>query len=715
MKYSESHKKQPGAKHAEPCGRAAAFTAVAEGGATTEHQYRSIIAASMDGFWLADQQGHFLDVNEAYCQMIGYDLDELLTMRIPDVEAEESSEETAAHIRRLVTSGADRFESKHRRKDGGIIDIEVSANYIDILGGRFFVFIRDITARKRSERQMDTLATAVKQSSDWILIADRSGMIEYVNDAVEQMTGYTPEEILGQTPRILKSGKHDRAFYRKMWRTILAGLTYSGILTNRKKNGELFEVYHTITPIKDQAGAISHFVATSKDITVLRQMKERISFLAYYDDLTGLPNRALFADRLRQTVSRADEHDRYVGVLFIDIDRFHLINDTLGALFGDVLLKETGQRLSGSVREGDSVARFGSDEFVVALADLASTEDLLLLLQGLQARLAEPIRATGEEIVLTFSIGVSLYPNDCRNSLALLQHADMACQQARQEGGNCSRFFTAEMNRAAAEFILIEKRLKNAIKNHEFILHYQPYWDTHSRKMVGMEALLRWQSPENGLVMPGKFIHVLEETGMIIEVGDWVFESVVRQLTAWRDQGYPVVPVSFNLSMIQFRRKDLVEKILRTLAASRLDPALLTAEITESAFMEDIEYTGAVLVELRKMGLSISIDDFGTGYSSLSYLKKLPVDNLKIDISFIRELGKDPDAEAIVSAIITMANALNLKTIAEGVETELQWQALRLLRCDTIQGFYFSPPLSADGLAELLRKRDLTGDLGLGP
>lgn len=695
MKNSENHKKQPGDKHAELDGRAA-----------TESQYRSIIAASMDGFWLADQQGHFLDVNEAYCQMTGYDLDELLTMRIPDVEAEESPEETAAHIRRLVASGADRFESKHRRKDGGIIDIEVSANYIDILGGRFFVFIRDITARKRSERQMDTLATAVKQSSDWILIADRSGMIEYVNDAVEQVTGYTREEILGQTPRILKSGKHDRAFYRKMWRTILAGLTYSGILTNRKKNGELFEVYHTITPIKDPAGAISHFVATSKDITVLRQMKEKISFLAYYDDLTGLPNRALFADRLRQTVARADEHDRYVGVLFIDIDRFHLINDTLGALFGDVLLKETGQRLSGSVREGDSVARFGSDEFVVALADLASTEDLLLLLQGLQARLAEPIHVTGEEIVLAFSIGVSLYPNDSRNSLALLQNADMACQQARQEGGNCCRFFTAEMNKAAAEFILIEKRLKNAIKNHEFILNYQPYWDTHSRKMVGMEALLRWQSPENGLVMPGKFIHVLEETGMIVEVGDWVFESVVRQLTAWRDQGYPVVPVSFNLSMIQFRRKDLVEKIRRTLAASGLDPALLTAEITESAFMEDIEYTGAVLVELRKMGLSISIDDFGTGYSSLSYLKKLPVDNLKIDISFIRELGKDPDAEAIVSAIITMANALNLKTIAEGVETELQWQALRLLRCDTIQGFYFSPPLPADGLADLLRHRN---------
>jgi len=673
-------------------------------GEATDSQYRSIIAASMDGFWLADREGRFLDVNEAYCQMIGYDRDELLTMRIPDVEAGESPEETAAHIQRLVTSGSDRFESKHIHKNGRIIDIEVSANYIDILGGRFFVFIRDITARQNSDRQMKTLAAAVKQSSDWILIADRTGLIEYVNDAVEQVTGYTREEILGKTPRILKSGVHDRAFYRKLWSTILSGQTYIGILTNRKKNGELFQVYHTITPITDHAGNISHFVATSKDITVLRQMKERINFLAYYDDLTGLPNRTLLTDRLQQTVSRTEEHDRYIGVLFIDVDRFHLINDTLGAHFGDVLLKEIGKRLSASRREGDSVARFGSDEFVVTLADVATTEDLIFLLEGMRESLSEPIRSEGEEIVLTFSIGVSIYPNDSCNSMVLLQNADMACQQAQRDGGNCFRFFTAEMNRAASEFVLIEKQLKNAVKNNEFILHYQPYWDTSNRKMVGMEALIRWQSPDDGLVAPGKFIHVLEETGMIIEVGDWVVETVVRQLVAWRDQGYRVVPVSFNLSLIQFRRKDLVEKIRRMLESSGLDPALLTAEITESAFMEDIEYTRAVLVELRELGLSISIDDFGTGHSSLSYLRKLPVDNLKIDISFIRELGKDPDAESIVSAIITMATALNLKTIAEGVETEQQLHALRLLRCDTIQGFYFSHPLPAESLAELLKR-----------
>jgi diguanylate cyclase (GGDEF)-like protein/PAS domain S-box-containing protein len=697
MKNIRNHKKQVGAAKADAPGWAGVSAE------TIESQFRSLVAASMDGFWLTDIQGHFLDVNEAYCQMIGYDRDELLTMSIAEVEAEENLEETAAHIRQLISAGSDRFESKHARKDGAIIDIEVSANYLDIQGGRFFVFLRDITARKRIEKQMDTLATAVKQSSDWILISDRAGVIEYVNDAVEQVTGYTREEILGQTPRILKSGKYDRAFYRKMWSTILTGRTYTGILTNRKKNGELFEVYHTITPIKDHDGNIAHFVATSKDITALKQMEERINFLAYYDDLTGLPNRALFMDRLRQAVARTEERDRYIGVLFIDIDRFHLVNDALGAKFGDVLLKETGKRLAAALREGDSVARFGSDEFVVALADLDSTEDLIFLIEGLKEKLSEPIRSAGEEIVLNFSLGVSVYPNDSRNGQVLLQNADMACQQARQAGGSCFRFFTAEMNRAASEFVLIEAKLKNAFKNKEFVLHYQPYWGTHSRKMVGMEALIRWQNPDGSLVPPGKFIHVLEETGMIIEVGDWVFETVVNQLKAWREQGYPVVPVSFNLSLIQFRSKDLVEKIRRTLQASGLDPALLTAEITESAFMEDIDYTRAVLVELREMGLSISIDDFGTGYSSLSCLKRLPVDNLKIDISFIRELGKDPDDEAVVSAIINMATTLNLKTIAEGVETEQQWQALRLLRCDTIQGFYFSRPLPAEELSELLK------------
>ncbi len=583
--------------------------------------------------------------------------------------------------------------------DRGSMRVDAEGNPQYVIG-----VMKNITERKIAEASMNTMSAAVQQSSDWILIADKSGRIEYVNDAVERVTGYTREEILGKTPRILKSGRHDKDFYKKLWDTILSGQTYTAILTNRKKNGELFEVYHTITPIKDNKGAITHFVATSKDITALKQMEEKINFLAYYDNLTGLPNRSLFTDRLKQAIARIEHSEKCAGVLFIDIDRFHLINDTLGACLGDALLKEVAKRLLEVVREGDTVSRFGSDEYAVALNDVSKSEDIIYFLERLKETLSEPIKTEGEEVVLTFSIGISIYPDDTNNVTTLIQNADMACLQARQRGGNSYRFFTSGMNTAASEFILMDKGLKNALKNDEFVLHYQPYRDCHTEKMVGMEALIRWQSKDKGLVPPGKFIPVLEETGMITEVGEWVLRRAMLQLQEWRNKGYSVVPVSVNLSLIQFRQNNLVEKIKKMLEEFGLAPSLLTAEITESAFMEDVEFAIATFKDFQDIGMSISVDDFGTGYSSLSYLKRLPVDNLKIDISFIRELGKDPNAEAIVSAIITMANALDLKTIAEGVETEEQWKILRLMRCDIVQGFYFSRPVPAEAIEKLFER-----------
>jgi len=596
------------------------------------------------------------------------------------------------------------MEYRFRHRDGhylwfndrGSMVLDADCNPTYVIG-----VMKDITERKKAEKKMRTLSTAVQQSSDWILIADNSGTIEYVNDAVERITGYTKEEILGKTPEILKSGRHDTDFYKKMWDTILSGQTFTGILTNRKKSGELFEVYHTITPIKDNKGFITHFVATSKDITALKQMEKKINFLAYYDDLTGLPNKALFTDRLKQAIARTEHYEKCAGVLFIDIDRFHLINDTLGAHLGDVLLKEVANRLLEVVREGDIVSRFGSDEYAVALIDVSKSEDIIYILEKLIKTLSEPIKTAGEETVLTFSIGISVYPDDTVNVSTLTPNADMACQQAKQQGGNAWRFFTSGMNTAASEFIMMDKYMKNALKNDEFVLHYQPYWDCHTEKMVGMEALIRWQSKELGLVPPAKFIPVLEETGMITEVGEWVFRRAILQLKEWKDKGYSVLPVSVNLSVIQFRQHNLAEKVRNMMGEFGLSPSLLTAEITESAFMEDIEFSKSTLQEFRDIGMSISVDDFGTGYSSLSFLKRLPMDNLKIDISFIRELGKDPEANAIVSAIITMANTLNLKTIAEGVETEEQWKILRLMRCDTIQGFYFSRPLPAADVEKL--------------
>lgn len=554
----------------------------------------------------------------------------------------------------------------------------------------------------RSQQKAKHLAAAVEMSPDLIMITDLEGNIEYVNQAVEQITGYTAGEMIGRNPRILKSGRHDSGYYKEMWETILSGKSHSGILTNRKKDGELIELLHSIVPINNEHGNISHFVASSKDITVHRKMEEQIHSLSYYDKLTTLPNRLLFLDRLSQAIARGEHHDNYIAVLYIDVDRFHFINDTKGVQIGDLLLREIGKRLSESVREGDTVARIGSDEFAVLFNDMSKPEDVINLLEELTAVLSLPIQTKQDLTTLTFSIGISICPDDTRDSYVLLQNADMACQLAKSAIGSSYRFFTQSMHEAASEFIKLEWLLKRALEEKEFVLHYQPYWDVQTKNLVGMEALIRWQTREEGLVSPAKFIPILEETGLIVKVGEWVLREAIRQIRKWQDQGYQVVPISVNISQVQFRNMNLSTIIKSMLEEYNVSPSLLVAEITESVFMDNIEVTKNILTELKNNGIKISIDDFGTGYSSLSCLKKLPVDNLKIDISFIRDLGKDPDAETIVSAITTMANTMSLKTIAEGVETKEQLEILRQLRCDTVQGFYLSRPLPNEEVAGLI-------------
>jgi EAL domain-containing protein (putative c-di-GMP-specific phosphodiesterase class I) len=346
----------------------------------------------------------------------------------------------------------------------------------------------------------------------------------------------------------------------------------------------------------------------------------------------------------------------------------------------------------------------GGDEFGITLAAVAHSKDIILIVQKLMKTISQNIKAGKEEIVITPSIGISIYPNDGTDVQTLIQNADIALSNAQEQGGNNYQFYTQGMNKKASELILMERQLINALKNDEFILHYQPYWDINTKKITGMEALIRWQSSDKGLVPPGKFIPILEETKMIIEVGEWILRTAVRQIREWQNKGYPVVPVSVNLSLIQFRQKDLAEMVKKVIEEYGLNTSLLTLEITESAFMQDIDFTRSVLKTLKDIGTSISIDDFGTGYSSLSYLKRFPVDNLKIDISFIREIATDPDTASIVTAIIGMAHTLNIKTIAEGVETEEQWKILRLLRCDVIQGFYLSKPLPAEEIEKIFRK-----------
>lgn len=671
----------------------------------SEQRYGDLFDNAHDMIQSVAPDGHFVFVNAAWLKTMGYTWDELGMLTIFDILHPCSKPHCTEAFQKVMSGESmNNLEAIFVTKDEREVDVEgnVSARRIDGKVVASHGIFRDITERKRAKEAMEKLATAVENATDWILVADREGNITYVNKTVEELSGYSKEELIGKNPRIFNSGKHNRQFYRELWDTILAGNSFHGMITNRKRNGELFELYHTITPLKDDNGNVTHFIATSKDITQQKLMEERINYLGYYDALTELPNRSLFTDRLTQTIARAEYEKRLIGVLVLNLDRFKLMNEAFGPAICDMVLKEIAKRLSNSVREGDTAARLGSDEFGIVLVDVAHTEDIILIAEKIIKSLSSTIKVDDKEILTTASIGVSIYPNDGDDPQSLMQNGYTALARAKEQGGNNYQFYTPGMNARASEFVSMERNLFNALKNDEYVLYYQPYFDLNTRKIIGMEALIRWKTGEGELVPPGQFIPILEETKMIIEVGEWILRTAMRQVKEWQNSGYPVVPVSVNLSLVQFKQRELAAIIKGIMGECGYYPSLLTLEITESAFMQDIELTDSVLKKLKDMGISISIDDFGTGYSSLSYLKRFPIDNLKIDMSFIREIVKDPDSASIVVAIINMAHALSLKTTAEGIETEEQWKFLRLLRCDMGQGFYFSKPLPAEEVKKLL-------------
>lgn len=556
---------------------------------------------------------------------------------------------------------------------------------------------------RQIEEETQKLRMFVEQTSDWVIITNRDGNIEYVNNAAEAISGYKKEELIGKNPKLFKSEMHDSGFYKRMWEVLFSGNPFVDIFINRNKKGEVFYIHQTIRPLKDKNGNITHFVATGKDVTQLKAMEEKLNFLAYNDILTGIPNRNSFVERLNREIARSEYKEKLFAVAVINIDRFKYINDTFGPAFGDHILKIAAERISGALRKGDMIACLGGDEFGIVFVDIRRSEDTARIFEKIKKDFLEPIRFKDEEIMVELSAGVSFSPNDGKSADELIKNANIGLTKAKKLGGNVIQFYTLEMNKRVSELAQMERLLFRAMKENEFQVHYQPYLDINTKKTVGMEALIRWNNKDLGSVPPSRFIPVLEETKMIMDVGAWVLKESCRQVKEWVDKGYKAVPVSVNLSLVQFKQKDLAEMITETLKECSIEPNLITLEITESALMQDTEFTRHVLNKLKGAGFSISIDDFGTGYSSLSHLKKLPVDNLKIDISFIREIAHDPDTASIVTAIIGMAHTMNLKTIAEGVETEEQWKILRLLRCDLAQGFYFSKPVPAGEVEKFLK------------
>ncbi|MFA4917690.1 MAG: EAL domain-containing protein [Thermodesulfovibrionales bacterium] len=674
----------------------------------SEERYRTLIENATQAVFVA-QDGKLVFLNPMTTRMIGYSSEELMGKPfIEFIHPDDREMVLDRHFKRLKGEEVPYIYSyRIINREGEIHWVELNAVLINwnektaVLG-----FLSDITARKKAEEELKfrnvILSTQQEVSIDGILVVDESNSIISYNQRFVEMWGIPPK---------LVESKDDEPVLQYVATKpvdpegFLARVKYLYEHKEEKshedialKDGRVFDRYSA--PMFGVDGRYYGRVWYFRDITERKQMEEKLQYLAYYDSLTGLPNRKLFLERINEEIAEAKDSSSSLAVVITDINKFKSIYDIYGSKVGDRVLKEVAERLSTAIRKEDIAAHLGNDEFGIACMGITGSDDIIML-EKIIKDISYPLKIDGNEITLAFSTGISLYPHDGENASELLKSAGLALSIAKKEGVKTSQFYTKDMLVMASEMLLLEKQLAKAYENEEFILHYQPYWDINTKKMVGMEALIRWQSQNNGLVPPGRFIPILEDTGMIIEVGEWILREATRQVKEWQNNGYPVVPVSVNMSLVQFRQKDLAKMVKKIMKDCGYYPSLLTLEITESAFMQNIEFTKSVLAEMKETGCSVSIDDFGTGYSSLAYLKGFPVDNLKIDISFIREMVKDPDSASIVVAIINMAHTLNLKTIAEGIETEEQWKFLRLVKCDMGQGFYLSKPLPAEEVEKM--------------
>jgi len=660
----------------------------------------AIIHNSADVIFVKDLDGRYLLFNEAAervtgkarAQVLGFDD----TALFPPAQAQK----LRANDRQMLDSNlASTYEELVQTVDGERIYLATKGPLRDSEGRVFGLFgiSRDITGRKQAEEELRIAATAF-ESQLGMMVTNQNRVILRVNQAFTDITGYGSQEAVGQTPRMLSSGRHDAQFYAVMWEEIKGRGSWQGEIWNRRKNGDVYPEWLTVTAVKDQSGLTTHYVATFSDITSRKSAEDEIRNLAFYDPLTRLPNRRLLMDRLGLALSGGSRHRRKVALLFVDLDNFKTLNDTQGHYQGDLLLQQVAGRLSACVREGDTVARLGGDEFVVMLGDLnndpleAATEAKAVG-EIILSAIAEPYQLSGTIYHSTASIGVTFLGDQHENIDEPLKRADLAMYQAKTAGRNTLRFFDTQMQAIVSARAAIEADLRHAVSNQQFLLHYQAQIEEPNRT-VGAEVLLRWEHPLRGLVPPAEFIPMAEETGLILPLGNWVLEAACAQLIRWAGQpAMAHLTMSVNVSARQFHQDDFVDEVLAVLARTGADPQLLKLELTESVLIADVEGVIAKMTVLKGKGVGFALDDFGTGYSSLSYLKRLPLEQLKIDQGFVRDILHDANDAAIARMVLALADSLGLSVIAEGVETELQREFLARLGCHSYQGYLFGRPV----------------------
>ncbi|HEY9018903.1 EAL domain-containing protein [Thiomicrospira sp.] len=559
---------------------------------------------------------------------------------------------------------------------------------------------------KRNEETL-RISSVAFETQEAILITDADQNIIRVNNAFTEITGFSAKEAIGQTPRILKSGLHDAEFYQNMWDDIIETGGWRGEIWNRRKDGEIYPEHQVITAIKNARGQITHYLSTFSDITMRKLNEDRIHKLAFYDPLTGLANRRLLEDHISQAISASSRHLHYCALLFIDLDHFKNLNDTLGHKLGDELLKQVAERLKACVREGDTVARPGGDEFIILLQDIGYKQEeaanhAKLVAEKILAHFNDPYQLSESQYVLTASIGINLFIDHHESSDEIMKRSDLAMYQAKAQGRNAIRFFDPSMQEAASKRSEIETDLRRAVENKEFVLYYQPKY-CYNGTLNGYEALIRWQHPQKGLVPPFEFISIAEETGLIIPIGEWILHQACQTLKSWQSQADKnLLRLAINISARQFHQAEFVESVQTVLNEHRIDASKLELEITESMLMDDIQDTANKMHALKAIGINFALDDFGTGYSSLNYLKTLPLGSLKVDQSFVRDMLVDENDAAIVKTIITLAKELQLSVVAEGVEQVEQAHILHELGCDLLQGYLYGRP-SAEFVSDELK------------
>ncbi len=570
--------------------------------------------------------------------------------------------------------------------------------------------VQDVTEQKlaeeavrESEQRLRLAAKVFEQSREGICITDAERRIIAVNEAFTAITGFSGADVLGQHPRILSSGHHDGDFYEAMWAEIDAIGHWRGEVTDRRKDGSVFACWLSISRSTDSSGRVTNYIANFSDITLQKEAQARIQWLAHFDPLTSLPNRVLLTDRMNQAIRQVERARQPLALMFLDLDHFKNVNDTLGHRSGDDLLVELAQRLVAAVRDSDTVSRLGGDEFILLLPG-ADASTAATIAEHLLADIARPFRLKTYELTVTSSIGIALYPLDGADFETLMKCADTAMYRAKHQGRNAYRFFTAEMQELAARHLLLEAELRRALERDQLFLHYQPQLSLVCGRVLGVEALLRWRHPELGLVSPTEFIPIAEDTGLILNIGEWVLRTAVRQIKSWHDQGLPELTMAVNLSAVQFLQPNLPKLVKQILETTDVAAEYLELELTETVATRDPTAAMSMMAELSDLGVRLALDDFGTGHAALQYLKRFRVGKLKIERTFVRDLDHDPEDRAIVQAILGLTRSLNFRCGAEGVETAEQLEYLREQGCDEAQGFYFSEPVLAEQVPALVER-----------